>query len=150
MQRATPLALLLVATPVLAALAGSPARSEPAEAAPPQQAPPTFPLMRVVPKGEARTIAFYASLFPDCSSQGPVVIRVLDKPQHGKVTIAEGDSFTRYAPASPLAACNSRKVAGLKLVYEAEEGFEGLDSFRIFVINADGTGYESPVKVSVR
>ncbi len=35
------------------------------------------------------------------------------------------------------------------MTYAAEEG-EGLDTFRIFVINADGTGYESEVQVSVR
>lgn len=139
----------------------APALAQPAEprSAPPaaapvlpaaNQAPPVIPLMRVVPKGEARAIAFYASLHPDCSPQGPVVIRMLSQPQHGKVSFPEEASFTRYGSGSPLSACNTRKVPGRKMVYESEEGFEGLDSFRIFVINADGTGYESEIKVSVR
>lgn len=118
--------------------------------APSPAPPPSFPLMRVVPKGETRTIAFFTSLFPDCSAQGPVVVRTLDPPQHGTIVLAQAESFPRYAPGSPLAACNPRKVSGLKLSYTAEEGFEGLDTFRIFVINADGTGYESDVRVSVR
>lgn len=162
---------------LLAALVGSashrPARAEPepgaappAAASPPspqaapqtpppapqaaQPAPPVLPLMRVVPTGEARSIGFFAALFPDCSSQGPIVVRVLAPPKHGKVSFAQTDSFPRYAAGSPLAACNAKRVPGLKMVYEAEEGFEGLDTYRIFLINPDGTGFESEVRVSVR
>ncbi len=144
----TVLATLCLIVPALAAPVDP---TPPTTLAPPSPPPPpSFPLMRVVPKGEARTIAFFTSLFPDCSSQGPVVIRILDQPRHGAIDIAQGDSFPRYGVGSTLAACNTRKVPGLKLTYTAEEGFEGLDAFRIFVINADGTGYESEVRVSVR
>ena len=150
------LAALSLAAATLPAL-GAPADPiPPATLAPPpspQPAPPppaSFPMARVVPKGEARTIAFFVSLFPDCSSQGPVVIRTLDQPRHGSIDLAPADSFPRYGVGSTLAACNARKVPGTKLTYTSEEGFEGVDSFRIFVINADGTGYESEVRVTVR
>ena len=149
----TVLAALFLSAPALGAPVDP---TPPSTLAPPSPStpspppPPSFPLMRVVPKGEARTIAFFTSLFPDCSSQGPVVIRTLDQPRHGAIDVAQGDSFPRYGVGSTLAACNTRKVPGLKLTYTAEEGFEGLDTFRIFVINADGTGYESEVRVSVR
>lgn len=156
-----PRSALRILPPVLGLaglVAAGAALSAPAEPIPPvtlapaqPPAPPSsFPLMRVVPRGEARTIAFFASLFPDCSTQGAVVIRTLEPPRHGSIVLAEADSFPRYGPGSPLVACNTRKVPGLKMTYAAEEGFEGLDTFRIFVINADGTGYESEVKVSVR
>ena len=148
------LAALALAGPAAAAPADPipPATLVPPPAQPhaPPAAPPSFPLMRVVPRGESRMIAFFTSLFPDCSSQGPVVIRTLDQPRHGTVAFAESDSFPRYGTGSPLVACNGRKVPGLKMTYTAEDGFEGLDTFRIFVINADGTGYESDVRVSVR
>ena len=133
-----------------AALAPPPAPQGSSPASPPAPPPASFPLMRVVPKGEARTIAFFTSLFPDCSAQGPVVIRTLDQPRHGSIDLAPAESFPRYGPGSTLAACNARKVPGVKLTYTAEEGFEGIDAFRIFVINADGTGYESDVRVTVR
>lgn len=115
---------------------------------PPVQA--QFNLERTVPRGEARAIAFYSSLFPDCTSQGPVVIRLLSPPRHGQVTIEATQSFPQYIASSPLAECNTRKVPGQRIVYQGEEGYEGLDSFRILVINADGSGYESEIKVSVR
>ncbi|KAB1073132.1 hypothetical protein [Methylobacterium planeticum] len=122
----------------------------PAAAPAPEPVPPVFPMTRVVPKGEARMIGFFASLFPDCSTQGPTVVRVLAAPKHGRVDFAAADSFPRYGAGSPLVACNTKRVPGLKMVYEAEEGFEGIDTYRIFVINPDGTGFESEVKVSVR
>jgi hypothetical protein len=130
------------------ALAGAGESTTPA--AVPEPAPPVFPMTRVVPKGEARTIGFFAALFPDCSTQGPTVVRLLAAPKHGKVDFAQAESFPRYAPGSPLAACNAKRVPGLKMIYEAEEGFEGTDTYRIFIINPDGTGFESEVRVSVR
>ncbi|MEA1834555.1 hypothetical protein U8607_20895 [Methylobacterium durans] len=155
------LATRILLAALLGTVAGRPAWAEPAPApAAPQppagpqatapQAPPVLPLMRVVPKGEARSIGFFAALFPDCSSQGPIVVRLLAQPKHGTVSFSEADSFPRYAAGSPLAACNAKRVPGLKMVYESEEGFEGLDTYRIFLINPDGTGFESEVKVSVR
>ena len=117
---------------------------------PPPNASALFNLERVVPRGEARAIAFYSSLVPDCTSQGPVVIRLLAPPRHGKVAIEAAQSFPQDVSSSSLAECNTRKVPGQRIVYEGEAGYEGLDSFRILVINADGTGYESEVKVSVR
>lgn len=126
------------------------AQALPASPPPPPQTIPNFPLLRVVPKGEARAIAFYASLNPDCSVIGPVVVRTLTPPARGQLTVEAAESFPRYGPGSPLAACNGRKVPGTRLTYEPEAGFEGVDTFRLLVINADGSGYESDVKVSVR
>lgn len=117
---------------------------------PPPPAQTVFNLERTVPREEARAIAFYSSLFPDCTSQGPVVIRLLSPPRHGKATIEAAQSFPQYIASSPLAECNAHKVPGQRIVYQGEEGYEGLDSFRILVINADGSGYESEIKVSVR
>jgi hypothetical protein len=162
-----PALLLALATALLPVPAlsdnAAPAPVPPPPATPPAASPvpppatppatpaiPSIPLLRVVPKGEARAIAFYASLNPDCSVIGPVVVRTLTPPARGRLTVEAADGFTRFGPGSPLAACNSRKVAGTRLVYEAQEGFEGVDTFRILVINADGSGYESDVRVSVR
>jgi len=138
--------ILLAAAALATSLGADPAVAPP----PPAPAPSTYNLERIVPRGEARTIAFYASLFPDCTAQGPVVIRLLTPPRHGRVTIETVQSFPQFVATSPLAECNTRKVPGKRMIYEGEEGYEGADAFRILVINADGTGYESDVKLSVR
>lgn len=143
------LALPLMVGTAMAAPAAPTPIPEPVAAAE-SELPTVFPLLRIVPKGEARSIAFFASLFPDCSSEGAVVVRFLTQPKHGRATVEEASSFPRYEPASPFAGCNIRKVPGKRLVYEAEEKFEGADTFRILIINADGSGYESNIKVLVR
>jgi hypothetical protein len=99
---------------------------------------------------EARTIGFFTSLFPDCSSQGPVVARLVDGPKHGSVRFASEASFPRYSPGSPLASCNARKVEGLKMTFEAAEGYEGLDAYRVLIIYPDGSATNLDVKVSIR
>lgn len=141
---------LIVGSAVAAPVPSGPAAAPEPATASDTEVPTVFPLLRIVPKGEARTIAFFASLFPDCSTEGAVVIRLLAPPKHGRATVEEGASFPRYEATSPFAGCNTRKVPGKRLVYEADEKFEGADTFRILVINADGTGYESNIKVLVR
>ncbi|PIK68955.1 hypothetical protein [Methylobacterium frigidaeris] len=156
----------------LAALpcAGAPAQPVPAPApapaptpapAPPEAPPaapapggfpalPATPFFRVVPMNEARAIGFFTSLFPDCSAQGPVVARLVEGPKHGSVRFVAEPSFPRYAPSSPLASCNARKVEGLKMIFEAAEGYEGLDAYRMLIINPDGSATNLDVKVSIR
>lgn len=137
------LAAILALSLISSAAAAEPAAAEP-------ETPTVFPLLRIVPKGEARAIAFFSSLFPDCTPEGPVVVRLLSEPKHGRAVTEDATSFPHYEPSAPLAVCNARKVAGKRLVYEADEKYEGADTFRILVINADGSGYEASIKVLVR
>lgn len=156
-MRPTPLARL-VAPLLRAGCLGPPAaRAVEIPVAPPAEASPghpvpiqVFPLTRVVPKGKARGIASFAYLYPDCTSQGPVVARILELPRHGTLTFAPLDSFSRYDAGSPLASCNAKKVPGLQTTYETEDGFEGVDTARILTINPDGIAAEYVLKIWVR
>lgn len=113
-------------------------------------APQSTPFFRVVPIGEMRTLAFLTSLFPDCSPQGPVVLRLTQKPTHGTVTFEDGSSFPRYGANTPLAACNAKRAPGVRLNFEAAEGYEGLDAFKVLIIYPDGTTTELDGRVSIR
>jgi hypothetical protein len=42
------------------------------------------------------------ALYPDCSSRGPIVSRVVEKPAHGEVSFETGDVFPVYAQTSPF------------------------------------------------
>ncbi|AWN49311.1 hypothetical protein DK419_25620 [Methylobacterium terrae] len=108
------------------------------------------PYFRVVPMNEARAIGFFTSLFPDCSVQGPVVARLVEGPKHGSVRFSVEASFPRYTPGSALAACNARKVEGLKMTFEAAENYEGLDAYRVLIIYPDGGATHLDVRVSIR
>jgi hypothetical protein len=131
-------------TPVL------PSPAPPSTADKPFPALSTVSLQRVVPKDEMRTIGFYTYLFPDCSPQGPIVARLLTKPAHGTVRFEESSSYGRFAPNTPLSACSEKRVTGLRVQFEAAEGYEGLDAFRMLIINPDGTAFEVDGRVSIR
>jgi len=111
-----------------------------------QEAPPTPALpkptnvTRFVPTGEGRTIGRVTALNPDCSSMGPVVGRVVEKPAHGGVSFEIGDIFPTYAQTSPLSACNSKRTPGLMINYRSEQDFIGQDNMKIFLIFPDGSG----------
>jgi len=111
-----------------------------------QEAPPTpaFPkpinFTRFVPSGEGRTIGQVTALYADCSSRGPIVGRVIEKPAHGEVTFEPGDIFPAYVQNTPLFACNSKRAPGLMINYRSEQDFIGQDNMKIFLIFPDGSG----------
>jgi hypothetical protein len=96
-------------------------------------------------------IAFYASLWPDCSSQGPVVIRLTQPAEHGTVSFEADDSWVYFSPGTPNATCNAKKAPGTKVFYDAsEQGYEGSDSFQVFIIFPSGTASDVRFNISVR
>jgi hypothetical protein len=120
------------------------------------QAPPSLPaptpvhLNRFVPTGEERMVAFYPTLFIDCSSRGPTVGRITTKPQHGTIGLNQGESFAFYNPNSSLSACNNKKVPGLLISYKSEDGYIGEDTVGLLVIFADGSATQLDVLFLVR
>jgi hypothetical protein len=111
-----------------------------------QEGPPTPALpkpinvTRFVPTGEVRTIGKVVALNPDCSSLGPIVGRVVEKPAHGEVGFEIGDVFPTYAQTSPLSPCNSKRTPGLMINYRSEQDFIGQDNMKVFLIFPDGSG----------
>jgi hypothetical protein len=112
-----------------------------AQEAPPAPAlPKPISVTRFVPSGEGRTIGSVTALNPDCSSRGPTVGRVVEKPAHGEVSFEIGDIFPNYVQTSPLFACNSKRAPGLMINYRSEQDFIGQDNMKIFLIFPDGSG----------
>lgn len=129
-----------------------PASGQDSASPPPSPAPPPAAsspaalrpvrLARFVPTAEKRMVSFVATLFPDCSSRGPIVARVLTAPEHGKIDATQGDSFSNFVQGSPLAACNNRKSPGLMISYESDPGYVGEDAAKLFLIFPDGSAGE--------
>ena len=105
---------------------------------------------RFVPSGEDRTLVFLVALFPDCSSRGPTVARLIEKPTHGEITFKEAQSFPSYTQTSVLVSCNTKKVPGLMINYKSELEYTGEDKARFFVIFPDGSGNEWDVTLIVK
>jgi hypothetical protein len=124
----------------------------PAAPATPPRPPELRPvnLNRFVPTAEERTVAFYTSLFPDCSSKGPIVGRVMTKPDHGTVNFVPMDSFPSYGSASTLAVCNNKKVPGLNINYKSDDGYVGEDNATLLLIFPDGFASQLQILFLVR
>ena len=75
---------------------------------------------RVAAAGQPLSVAFLFILNPDCSSMGFPVVRILESPQHGKLTAENGTGFSTYAQSNQLSECNKRRSDGVVLSYVAE------------------------------
>jgi hypothetical protein len=135
--------------------AAAPAR--PAPAAPgATAAPPSLPvpspvhLNRFVPSGDERLVAFYPTLFVDCSQRGPTVGRITSKPAHGALGLTQGDSFAFYNPNSSMAGCSNKKVNGLLVTYKSDDGYVGEDNASVLLIFADGSASQLDLLFLVR
>jgi hypothetical protein len=109
------------------------------EAPPAPVLPKPVNVTRFVPSGEGRTIGNVTALNPDCSSRGPIVARLVEKPTHGDVSFENGDIFPNYVQTSPLFACNSKQAPGLRINYRSEQDFIGQDNMKVFFIFPDGS-----------
>jgi hypothetical protein len=112
--------------------------------------PKPIAISRFVPSGEERNIGFVVALFPDCSSRGLTVGRLVKPPAHGTMTFAAAESFSTYPATSRLASCNERKSPGLNITYKSNDAYVGEDEAEIFLIFPDGSGAEWHYLILVR
>ena len=87
---------------------------------------------------------------PDCSSVGDVVIRVVSAPGNGRVSIARGGAFPRFAPPNVRSNCNRRRVPATIVTYTAQRGYTGPDSVSLEMIYPTGHLREKSFSLMVR
>ena len=112
--------------------------------------PKPLSISRFIPTGEERTVGFVASLFPDCTSRGPIVARIIKEPAQGVMTFGNATSFPNYNATSPLSSCNNKKASGLNIDYKSEDGYVGPDGVDIFMMFPDGSAAEWHYLILVR
>ena len=71
--------------------------------------PKPLSISRFIPTGEERTIGFVASLYPDCTSRGPIVARLIKAPAHGAMTFGNAISFPNYNATSAWRRATARR-----------------------------------------
>jgi hypothetical protein len=122
----------------------SPAPSNPAvaqnppaaENPPARSAPDSQPveLLRFVASGRKMRLDFLYSIQPDCSSAGQTTVRILEKPQHGTLTVENGQEFTNFPKENQRYECNVRRSDGTVVFFDPEPEFFGKDSVALDVI----------------
>lgn len=100
----------------------------------PQAESPTREITRVAAAEQKLRVDFLDVIQPDCSSAGQATVRILDQPQHGTLTIEEGQEFTFFPKDHPNFACNSRKSDGTLVFYQSNQDYLGPDSITLYLI----------------
>jgi hypothetical protein len=105
---------------------------------------------RVVASGQKLRLEFLYSIQPDCSSAGQTTVRILEKPQHGAVTVENGQGFTNFPKDNQRYECNMRKSDGILVFYDPEPEFSGKDSVTLDVIFPLGQSSTRHYSIDVR
>jgi hypothetical protein len=109
-----------------------------ASPAPAQTPPQTVELTRVVAAEQKLRLEFWYSINPDCSSIGQSTVRITEPPEHGKLTIENGQGFTNFPKENQRYDCNTRKSDGVLIFYEPSSGYTGTDSTTLYIIMPTG------------
>lgn len=136
-------------TPAVLAPAGLPPQAAANSAIAPNPARPPD-LTKVVATGERLRVEFLYAVEPDCSSMGVTSVRVLEPPQHGKLTVENGQGFTGFAKENQRYDCNMRKSDGTLVFYEPELGFTGNDAITLDIIFPTGQSARQRYAIDVR
>jgi transglutaminase-like putative cysteine protease len=136
-------------TPAVLAPAALPPPAVPNLATAPNPAPP-LDLTKVVATGQRLRVEFLYALEPDCSSMGVTSVRILEPPQHGKLTVENGQGFTGFAKDNQRHDCNMRKSDGTLVFYAPEPGFAGHDSITLDIIFPTGQSSRQHYAIDVR
>jgi hypothetical protein len=90
------------------------------------------------------------SINPDCSAFGAVTVKVIESPEHGRVSIGRPSVFARFPPGNPRERCNTRRVPGTVATYVSQRGYQGPDRVIIETISATGGFVRHTFSIVVR
>jgi hypothetical protein len=109
----------------------------------------TKTLERTALSGKEIDIYEGSSVNPDCSNAGPVDLKAVSGPTHGKISIINAKTFPHFAKSNIRWKCNFRKVDGIKVLYRSKPGFKGEDKVALSVHTYEGASYSITIDVKV-
>jgi hypothetical protein len=104
---------------------------------------------KAVASGRPLQLYHASSTNPDCSSAGAVVMRVVQAPAHGRVSVRQAGVFTNFPPDNPRSACNRRRVRGVEATYVSQRGYLGPDFVVLQVLYPAGREVNVSVPINV-
>ncbi len=142
-----PAATSTVAPTKVSATTGT-AAAAPAATAP--GSPRLVEFSRTVAADQKVRIAFFYDINPDCSSTGFAAIRITEPPQHGKITIENGNGFTSFPENNIRFACNKQRSDGVVVIYQPAPGYTGTDILNLDAIYPSGSLSRRRYAIDVR
>ena len=114
------------------------------------QSMPAPSVARTALAGTPLLLGHWASLNPDCTSIGDVVLRIVKEPGHGRVAIALGNGYTFFLKDNVRNACNYKPSPGTNATYVAAPGYAGPDSVTLTGIFPDGAETQRTFEINVK
>jgi transglutaminase-like putative cysteine protease len=140
-----------IAAPLGRVLADAPLRigfpAPPAPVSPPVSTPAD--VKRTAVSGEPLDLDFVQVVGTDCVAVGVSRVIVVASPAHGTLNVAPGDGFVTYGQGDARAACNRRRLEGMRITYRPEPGYLGPDSATITAVLADGSTRQRRYAITV-
>ncbi|MER9166202.1 hypothetical protein NKI12_02285 [Mesorhizobium australicum] len=106
-------------------------------------------LKRTALSGKEISVYDGASVNPDCSNAGPVDLKAVSGPSHGKISIVNAKTFPHFTKSNIRWKCDFRKVDGIKVLYRSQPGFKGQDQIDLSVHTYDGVSYSVTINLKV-
>lgn len=82
----------------------------------------------------------WMNLHPDCTSAGDSVVRVVEPPAVGQISVEIGQDFSAFPATDVRHSCNAQRAPASMLYYEPPSGFTGTTTALVETISPTG-GY---------
>ena len=112
--------------------------------------PPSSVISKVALSGKAQVVQSYMSLNADCSSSGKSVVRIVEAPTHGNITIADDVAYPWFEKENQRYVCNTKQVPATNVTYQSDPGFIGTDTMKLDVFFPNATFRTDVISVSVK
>lgn len=106
--------------------------------------------VRGVLSGKRAQIEAFFNVSPACVSGGYPTIKVLQSPEHGKISVEEGVGAPIFNKEDPRAACSVKTFPGTIIYYTPEADFTGPDAFAFERIGVTGGYGRYRYRINVR
>ena len=110
----------------------------------------TSSLIRGAESGKRQIINHYLTSNPDCSSNGYPNVKVTTPPEHGVVSIENGEGFPGFPKENVRSACNAKKLPAIVVYYTSQAGYAGTDKLSVECIFPEGGFTHIDYTVNVR
>jgi len=102
--------------------------------------------------GQTIVLGSLTSVKPDCTPAnfGPIVVRVLKAPAHGKFSSDPAMVYPIYhSQAKQFAKCNNRRTPGLLQTYKSDPGYKGTDTIDFVTVYPNGNSQRVHIAIKV-
>jgi hypothetical protein len=112
--------------------------------------PPAAPQVRGAASGVAQKFNAYYAVTPECTSAGPMTVKVVKAPEHGSLKIEDGEGYPNYDKDNVRFACNKVKVPVTQLVYTSNPNYVGQDTITLDAWGPGGRFFHQDFVINVR